>query len=117
MSVNICSKLCGECPFSKNSPQGWLAEYTVDDIKTYQNQEVLFPCHLMVKDEDMSQGEVTEAIENGDMKLCRGYVESMIKSCKMPKYSETLKQAIAIVKEQGLSENSMSIWDFKKHHE
>lgn len=117
MGLNVCSKLCGECPFSNKSPQGWLAEYSVDDIQNFMNGEALFPCHKMVSDDDMSQAEVQSAIESGEMKLCRGYVESFVKSCKMPKYSEYLKEAIAMVRLQGLSENSMSLRDFRKYHE
>lgn len=117
MSLNVCSKLCGECPFSNKSPQGWLADYSVDDIQNFMNGEALFPCHKMVADDDMNQAEVQEAIESGEMKLCRGYVESFIKSCKMPKFNIFLKGAIAMVKSEGVSEHSMSLRDFRKHHE
>lgn len=94
-----------------------LGDCWLEDIQNIHNQEALFPCHLMVSDEDMSQDEVQEAIVSGEMKLCRGYVESFIKSCKMPRTRGVLSEAIALAKEQGLSEHSMSLRDFKKHHE
>lgn len=114
--MNICSKLCGECPFSNKSIQGYLANYDVDDIKNFMDSEALFPCHKMMPDEDLDQDEVQELIKNGELKLCRGYMESMIKSCKMPKHNKTLSEAIALVKEQGLSDKSMDIRQFIKYH-
>lgn len=111
-----CEKLCNECPFSKNSPNGWLADYSVDDIKEIMNQEGLFPCHMLMPDQDMNQYQVNRAIETGELKLCRGYIESMIKSGKLPRYNQLLKDEIDRVKTDGLSENSMPIWEFIKHH-
>lgn len=117
MNLNVCKKICNECPFSNKSLNGWLAEYTVEDIVQMQSQEILFPCHMMMKSGNMELAEVQEAIENGELKLCRGYVESIIKSAKMPKFNKMLIEARANVKSEGISEESMSIWVFKKHHE
>lgn len=113
--MNVCAKLCNECPFSKNSLNGWLATYTVEDFQSFQRGDALFPCHMMHGD-GLSFDEVEDAISSGELKLCRGYVESIIKSAKLPMNPMLLK-AMKIVKEQGLSEDSMAIWDFKKHHE
>ncbi len=115
--MNVCKKLCNECPFSNKSLNGWLAGYSIEDIHRMQNAEVLFPCHKMMGEDNLSIEDAESAIENGEMKLCRGYVESLIKSCKMPKYNKFLKEAREAVKEEGISEESMAIWDFKKHHE
>jgi hypothetical protein len=114
--MNVCKKLCNDCPFSNKSAKGWLAEYSIDDIQQLQNQDALFPCHLMMTDGDMTQGEVNEAIINGEMKLCRGYVESLIKSCKMPRTNKLLIEARALVKAEGVSEESMSMYEFKNYH-
>jgi len=113
---STCEKLCKECPFSVDSPKGWLADYSVDDIKEIMNQEALFPCHMLMAEGDMTQYQVQKAIEQGEMKLCRGYIESMIKSGKLPRYNILLKEEIDRVKQEGLSENSMPIWEFIKHH-
>jgi len=112
----VCAKLCNECPFSNQSLNGWLSDYTVEDIMTFMRNEVSFPCHKMV-DENISVDKANKLINSGEIKLCRGYVESIIKSAKMPFMNKNLLEAIKLVKEQGLSENSMAIWDFKKHHE
>ena len=113
--MNLCKKLCNECPFSNKSIPGWLADYSVEDIKELQNQEALFPCHLMI-DENLSQEEAEEKIISGEMKLCRGYVESMKKSCKSPRTNKLLIEALNIVREEGVSSDSMTIWDFMKYH-
>lgn len=113
---NTCAKVCKECPFSKNSIPGWLADYSIDDIQSYMNNEALFPCHLMLSEESLSQEDVQDKIESGELKLCRGYVESVIKSAKSPRYNKHLIEAIAKVKSEGLSDETMAIWDFRKHH-
>lgn len=109
-------KMCNECPFSKNSAKGWLADYTPEDVTDFVNNEGLFPCHKMVKGDDLDQEEVKDAIESGEMKLCRGFVESIIKSAKSPKYNKMLIDAIKVVRSEGLSQDSMPTWEFKKHH-
>lgn len=113
--MNVCTKLCNECPFSKKSINGWLADYTVEDFQAFHRADAPFPCHMMTGD-DMAIDEVEHAIRVGNLKLCRGYVESIIKSCKLPT-NPLLVKAVTLVKEQGLSEDSMPIWEFKRHHE
>jgi hypothetical protein len=113
----ICKKICNECPFSNKSLSGWLGGYSIDDIIKFQREEISFPCHMMMSNGDMSLIEADKAIKNGSIKLCRGYVESIIKSAKSPFMNKTLVQAISEVRAEGLSEDSMAIWNFKKHHE
>jgi len=114
--LKVCSKLCGECPFSNKSIRGWLTDYTIEDIKTFQRNDGLFPCHKMVEGDGLSQAEVSKAIEAGEMKMCRGYVESIVKSAKLPQKGSALYEAYLTVKAEGTSEKSMTIWDFEKHH-
>jgi hypothetical protein len=114
--MNICSRLCNECPFSDKSINGWLADYKVEDFKTMMDQEVMFPCHMTMKEEDLTIDEAQEKIINREIKLCRGYMESMIKSAKMPKFNKYLLEARAKVKEEGVSDSSMSIHNFIKYH-
>lgn len=109
-----CKTLCNECPFSCNSSKGWLAHYTVMDFKDFMNNEILFPCHKLVT-VDMSLIEASELIQQGKLRLCRGYVESMIKSCKLPKNLE-FQKVINQIKVEELSYKSMAIWDFTTHH-
>lgn len=110
----VCKKMCNDCPFSKKSTKGFLADYTVQDFIDYHRMEVSFPCHK-VTPTDMDVKQTHEAIQNGSMHFCRGYVESVIKSCKMP-LNPLLKEAIEIVKKDGLSDDSMSIHEFVKNH-
>ncbi len=116
LNENTCSKICKECPFSKNSLPGFLADYTPQDIVDFMNREDLFPCHMMMPDENLDQSDVEKMIKNGELKLCRGYVESIIKSAKLPRNNKFLLDAMKCVRESGVSENSMPIWEFVKHH-
>ncbi len=75
MKLNVCSKLCKECPFSANSPKGWLGSHSLGGVLAAQNDEKLFSCHLARK-ENMTG----EEIEAGQVKICRGYVASATKS-------------------------------------
>lgn len=109
----VCSKLCGECPFSSKSINGWLADYSIEDFQNFMRAEVLFPCHMKVGEEDMSPIDVNDKVKSGELTLCRGYVESIKKSCKIPK-DEKLAE---LVKSIELSEESMSIFEFAKHHD
>lgn len=110
-----CEKICKECPFSKNSLPGYLADYSTQDILNVMQWEWAFICHLMI-DEDMTWDVAKKKILDGEKKMCRGFVESIIKSCQSPKHSDLLKACIAEVREKGLSDESMAKWDFVKHH-
>ncbi len=114
--MNICKKLCGECPFSKQSLSGWLATYSVDDFKKMMEAEIMFPCHKTMSGGDITVEEAQQFIKNGKMKMCRGYLESMIKSAKMPKFNKELIEYREVVKAEGLSEQSMSIHEFVTYH-
>ena len=75
MKLNVCAKLCKECPFSANSPKGWLGSHSLRGVLDAQNDEKLFSCHL-ARREDMS----AEEIASGQVKICRGFVASASKS-------------------------------------
>ena len=112
--INMCKSLCGECPFSKNSMKGFLGDYEIEDFLKFQNAEILFPCHKTLSEEDLTIEEAELKIINNEIKLCRGFIESMVKSGKSPRNSY-LKSATEIVK-NNLSDNSMSIIEFFKNH-
>ncbi|MEK6828984.1 MAG: hypothetical protein AABY15_02575 [Nanoarchaeota archaeon] len=117
-SVKLCSsKTCSDCPFSKTSVRGFLADYTIQDFKDFMNAEASFPCHKSMEEDGKSLDEVTQDIEDGKKPFCRGYVESMIKSAKRPYKNKKLIEAIELVKSQGLSENTMSIFEFIDFHD
>lgn len=114
--IKVCKKLCGSCPFSNTSLKGFLADYTIQGFANYQNNDISFPCHKVMTNEDKSVEEVQDMFNKGELYLCRGYVESIIKSCIIPKKNQFLKDAIEQVKKEGLSDKSMSINEFKKYH-
>ena len=115
MTIKICAKMCNECPFSNKSMKGFLADYTIEDILAYMQTDTLFPCHKLLPDHyDKHVSDINKLVNNGTYKLCRGYAESMIKSCNNPKNPEL--KAILVSTKSNLSENSMSMWNFKEHH-
>ena len=113
--IKVCPSLCGDCPFSVNSMRGWLANYTVQDFIDMVSEEISFPCHKMMK-EGCNSDETKKAIDTGEMKLCRGYIECLIKSSKMPYKNEQIVEVIKIVQKEGVSEKSMDLHEFTKHH-
>ena len=117
-TVKLCNaKTCSDCPFSKNSMPGFLADYTIQDFIDYHSNEVSFPCHKHMTNEGLSVLETHKAIQDGKMPFCRGYVESIIKSVKSPRINKSLIEAVELVKEQGLSDNTMSMIEFVKFHD
>lgn len=110
-----CKSACTECPFSSKSPRGFLADYDANDFLTFMNLEIAFPCHMTMGEVDIKAEETQKKIESGEMKLCRGYLESMIKSCKSPRNS-FLKKHIDEIR-NNLSDHTMSIFEFMKHHD
>lgn len=112
----ICPKMCNDCPFSKTSTRGFLAEYNLNDIMDMKRTDFTFPCHKTVKN-DTDVNLIKNKIESGEMHFCRGYVESFIKDCRIPRNNPLLEEAINIVKSQGMSENSMSQHEFNLHHD
>jgi hypothetical protein len=104
--------MCNDCPFSKNSLKGFLADYKVQDFVTFMNNEVLFPCHKIVPDVGMYVKDLSPLVQKGVLRLCRGYTESMSKSAKIPRD----RQFASIIKNIPLSEESMSIFEFIEHH-
>ena len=95
----VCKKVCSECPFSNQSIKGWLADYSIEDLVQMVTTEQSFPCHKLM-DHGMDSGEAQDLIQDGEMKLCRRFVESIIKSAKMPKYNQQLIQAMDQVKKE-----------------
>ena len=115
-NITVCKKLCGDCPFSKKSFKGFLADYTIQDFVDFQNNDVSFPCHKVMTDGDNSLDKVQKMFDNNELYFCRGYVESFIRSAKMPRTNTKLKEAIDIVRKEGLSDNGMSMHEFRKFH-
>lgn len=113
--MRICKNLCTECPFSNQSLKGFLADYSIQDIKNIFDNDILFPCHIYLQN-DIFIEHINEKVLSGEYPLCRGYAECMIKSAKSPRSGELRRLLIQQVRDN-LSDNSMTIWEFMEHHD
>ena len=110
MEFSVCKKPCNDCPFTKSSLPGWLADYTPQQLHMLVMSETPFPCHLTHED-DIS---IKEA---GTTKypLCAGALAFMKKNGKMPKDLK-LAKFVGEISRESLSE-ILSVREFYKHHE
>ena len=106
--------MCNDCPFSKNSIRGFLATYTIEQIRYYLNNSVYFICHKHVK-QDTDNDECMRAVKAGELPLCRGFMECMAKSCIAPRDPDLNRIRNAVKKD--LSNNSMDWMRFVQHHD
>ena len=117
MKLTVCSKLCKECPFSKNARRGWLGSHTLKGVLIAQQEEELFSCHMARK-----EGMSSENIESGEIKICRGYVASATKSGitfgKSYKNGSELKRLQELIIEEALEDTDiiLSRLEFAQHH-
>jgi len=95
--------------------RGFLAQYTIEDITSFMRFDVLFPCHKFVK-EDTEMAVVDSLVRKGDLPLCRGYVEMLIKSSKLPRAPALSDVVVTLKNNNDISEDSMSIFEFISHH-
>ena len=109
--MRICQKMCDDCPFSRKSMRGFLGGYEVEELVIFFQQEVLFACHKQVSGNETVK-EMESKVRKEKVSLCRGYVEAMRKSCKVPRNSELAAKA----RDLELSEDSMDIFEFATHH-
>ncbi|VAW59889.1 hypothetical protein MNBD_GAMMA11-1942 [hydrothermal vent metagenome] len=117
MNLTVCAKICKECPFSKNSPRGWLGSHTFPDVLAAQHAGKLFSCHLQ-----RQEGMTPDDIETGKVPICRGYLVSAAKSnITLDKDAENgldLSQLQAQVMSENREDIStiLSQQEFKEHH-
>lgn len=112
--MKMCSKLCKECPFSKQALKGWLGPHTVDEIHKMMSDEYPFTCHL-ARDSDTTLINV----KKGQYPICRGFVASATKSAKLFgsdfEFGVHLKQLQSQITQQDKNQ-VMAIWEFKEYH-
>jgi len=118
MKLDVCPKICLECPFSKNSPRGWLGPHSLQGVLDAQQAGKLFSCHLQRK-----EGMTTEDITSGEVKICRGFLASALKSgIKYDEIPAEASQALAVLQQKILEENKedkdtiLSRGEFEDHH-
>ena len=119
MNLRVCRTVCKECPFSKRSPKGWLGGLSAQETLDAMQYETLFSCHLH-REEDTEQN--LKNIENGTHPICRGFLISATKSCKLfgqnPETGKALfeLQSNLIITEKD-KEDTLTRWDFLNYHE
>lgn len=78
----MCKQPCRECPFKKDSIQGYLgaASHQPEDFLNSMEWNIL-PCHLQVEWDEADEDEIDrQAIENP----CIGALQFLNNSCKLP---------------------------------
>lgn len=96
---NVMPKPCGECPFRKNAPRGWLGPWNPTSILQQAFSEFGLACHMTADNPDA-------------ISMCAGSIICANKSAK--KYRNTKLAQL----QQGLGEddNVLTAFEFIKHH-
>lgn len=109
-----CSKPCRECPYRKNSAPGYFGGHSPSEYRGFISQDTIVACHLRSKFDD--DGLLIES----SMKPCTGHILAQVKSCKLPSLNKDLIEFHRQMRErpdfEELKANSLSIFDFNKHH-
>jgi len=114
--LETCKQQCKECPFKETSLRGWLGELDVSYFRPMMAIDNRFPCHMQLNSSDEeAHDEIKNKIDEGKIKICLGYLESMVKSNKVPRDRE-LKKLYDKVKREGISSGTMDINEFERHH-
>ena len=107
--MHYCKTPCKECPFTKTSLAGWLADYTPQELHNIVMAEKAFPCH-MTHEEDLQW----EDAGKKETPLCAGALRYMKKAGKLPRRKD-LADLVNKVERSEL-ENILSIPEFFEHH-
>lgn len=99
---------CDECPFTKTSLAGWLANYTPIELHRIVMSELAFPCH-MTHEKDLTWKEAEDNL------LCAGAIRYMRKNAKQPR-REDLAELVNGLTVSDL-DNILSMKEFFEHHE
>ena len=113
--MNLCKKICKECPFHKESSRGWLGHHKIEEVMHMQQTDYPFTCHMQRKDDS-----VLDDVINGEIDVCRGYVASASKSAKLfgqhPVYGQPMRELQKQITEED-KEQVLTRWEFKPHHD
>lgn len=116
MKLQICAKICKECPFTINSIQGWLGPHNAEDIIEDMNRDIPFSCHMMRSDDETDN---QEKLINGEHLVCRGYIACAKRSAKQfsqhPVYGIQMLELQRQITEEDQN-LVMNKWTFKKYH-
>lgn len=108
--MKVCKNPCTECPFTKKSLRGWLADYeSPENLHRLIMSEIPFPCH-MTQENDLS---ILEAMRDNEIR-CKGALLYMKKACKMPRNKEVFEMIKSFTIND--TEDILSVPEFIKHH-
>lgn len=104
-------KPCGECPFRRKAPGGWLGAWeSPEEMSAQVNTEQGLPCHVSydkLMEDDLGP---TETFRQAH--VCVGGLQMANNSCKLYRDPQLRKQAAAV----GKSPDVFNEWEFAKHH-
>lgn len=95
---------CKECPFRKNSLNGWLGNLTAKETHDAVLNEADFACHMTRK----------RAIPQ--MSRCKGSQIFLLNHCKSPKFNIKLRDALDQTRKEKHNGDDYLGFDFIKHH-
>lgn len=90
-------KMCGECPFRKASPKGWLGPWTPDELNEAARSDETVICHEDVN--KLTRQGLTEAEIEDHGQYCVGILRYRNTLCKLnrdPKVSAAQKDLRSI---------------------
>ena len=110
--VELCT-LCEACGFIKGSQVGVLKEEL--GLNEIIDNQILFPCHkhLVAYNGFENQGAEEMVAETGKLKVCTGFVQSLVKSGIKPKNRAMAYLMSTIDK---VDDRIMSIDETKQYH-
>ena len=106
---------CNECPFRKNSIDGWLGPWSPQGMLQQVHGEAGLGCHVDVaaklkKSPKMTDGDLAEKTH-----VCVGSLKHADKSFKSYRNTE-LREFQDRVAAAGDNENILDRWEFLEHH-
>lgn len=115
--MEICKKICNECPFRVNSTKGWLGPHNASEIIEDLNRDIPFSCH-MVRGNDPLENQ--RKMLSGEHPICRGYIACATRSAKQFGQHSTYGKEMRRLQKEITDEDEnlvMNKWTFKKYHE
>lgn len=119
MKINKpCKKPCKTCPYKADSIKGYFAGNDATEYFEALSRDTVIACHT--RSRFGSNDMVVEAT------VCTGHIVAQIKSCKRPSKRPSERhpeaaEAHSQIREQdnfeALKANSLSVFNFKEHHE
>lgn len=98
---------CKECPWRKNSLQGFLGGNSAEQYADHLQFNVIPECHLHSTYEDDETGELVEGV------LCAGALATSANACILPRYAEQAEAREVVGKREDCFQHHR---DFFRYH-